>query len=488
MKRQLVALSVLTVVSAPSLALAAARVVVIPVVVGAGPEPAPELMSGLAQGLRENKQWNVEEPSALGGLLLPAGDAKDEDLTAYSARIDDAAAKIAAAPGEAAGALEAVRTELRTRAATQVPAKGADDLVFRASALLVGALTAAKQDERAKTVAAETALLFPGRKGADVAGLSPEAVALLAMPPATGVKTTIQTRPAGCEVELNGASVGRAPVGLPLLAGGTYWARAVCPPPAGATAPLRSHAQRLSIDAKDTTRTELLDAEFERALLAEGAARIRFASADERRDLEPTYARRLAERLGAEIVVLASLGELSGADWMHGRLYLKSGYLNRQALIRLEASRAVSLGRYLATGREIPHVLRPEEAGQLVAAGQAVESTPPVPSAWYTDYLGWALVGAGSATAAVGLWARSVGKGKREQGDKIRGDSLRQQSLYRTGEKWNFYGDVGTVGGGLMLLTGVVLLVVPQYDQEGGELFAVTPLRDGGLFSWSGRF
>ena len=121
----------------------------------------------------------------------------------------------------------------------------------------------------------------------------------------------------------------------------------------------------------ETTRQEVLDAEFERSFAAEGLRRVRFTSPQERRALEESYARRMSERFDADLVVLASVGELSGADWLNARLYLRSGYLNRQGLVRLEANRANALGRYLATGKDVPGVLKPEEAGALVAAARS---------------------------------------------------------------------------------------------------------------------
>src|SRR6185369_14742012 len=103
---------------------------------------------------------------------------------------------------------------------------------------------------------------------------------------------------------------------------------------------------------------------------ADGLRRLRFSSSQERRELEETYARRVAERFDADVVVLASVGELSGADWLSARLYLRSGYLNRQALVRLEAPRANALGRFLATGKDVPGVLKPEEAGSLLQSSR----------------------------------------------------------------------------------------------------------------------
>ena len=133
--------------------------------------------------------------------------------------------------------------------------------------------------------------------------------------------------------------------------------------------------------------------------------------------LEESYARRVAERFDADAVVLASVGELSGADWLNARLYLRSGYLNRQGLVRLEAQRANALGRFLATGKDVPGVLQ-ARGGRRAGGRLAPDRPAPAPSVdpWYTDIAGWSFLGGGLVTLGLGRWINSARRGQAEPG------------------------------------------------------------------------
>jgi hypothetical protein len=462
-------------------AWAAARAVLLPVVVGNGGEPSAELMGALAKGLQDNPGWTVVDGTGLKGLMVPPAGLKEEDRKRLAAKLEQAAGKKGK---EAVDDLEAVRTELAQSAKDMVMVDADHELIYRAAGLLVGALAASGDSDRAKAVAIETAAEFPGRKPRPSDKLSAAATDLLTSAvPTGGVKLTLKTRPEGCEVFVNGTSLGKAPVDVLASPVATYQAHAVCP------GNLQSYPKRIFLGEKETARAEVLDAEFERTFAADGGQRVRFASSQDRRATEDAYARRVAERYGADAVILASVGELSGADWLNGRLYLSSGYLNRQALVRLEVGRAVALGRFLATGKDSPGVLKPEEAGQLVASSQAnAQAAAKGGPAWYTDIVGWSFLGAGALGVTYGLLENSAGKKTTDQADAIRGDSERQMALYREAERQKFLGGIGLVGGGLMLVTGVVLLAIPEYSSSQGELFVFSPAKGGGTLTMSGRF
>jgi hypothetical protein len=482
---------------AASSAQAAARLVVLPVAVGGGPEPAAPLMTALAEGLRQNTQWAVEEGEILVALAkAPPATLGDEELATLTAQIEAAEQKLGAgAPSEALPVLERVRGDLLAAAKKGPRGKTGDDLAWRSGGLVVAALLASNDSERARKVADETALLFPGRKPTDADKLSPEAALLLAKPsPGLGAKLTIKTRPEGCEVLVGGVSLGRAPVELPALPGATYYAQARCSGPAGggAAASAESFLKKITFGGEENVRQEVLDAEFESSFRAENLRRLTFASSNERRQLEESYARRVAERFDADVVVLASVGELSGADWLNARLYLRSGYLNRQGLVRLEAPRANALGRYLATGKDVPGVLKPEEAGALVAAGQQAASQEKRTeiNPWYTDIPGWSFLGLGITGMAFGYWGSKVHQRKQNQAEELRDDYDRQQRLFRESQTAKFWSGVGTVGGILMASTGVILLLIPEYNTTDSELFVLspTPLRGGAALTLGGRF
>jgi hypothetical protein len=469
-----------------SLAQAAARVVLLPVVVGSGPEPSAALMAALGKGIQENGPWAVVQGEALKALLVAQPGIKPEDRARIGSKLDEVARKIQQrAASEAMAALEPIRVELAQAAKDYTLDKPDLDLAYRAAALHVAALLASGDADRAKNQASETNALFPGRKPSDGDRLPTAAVQVLtAAAPEGSVRLTLRSRPDGCEIFVAGTSVGRSPVELPAIAGASYQAQAVC---AGASQ--KSYAKRITIGDKETTHQELLDADFERSFEADGGQRLRFASSPERRQLEESSARRVAERYGADVVVLASVGELSGADWLNGRLYLRSGYLNRHALVRLENSRAVALGRYLATGRDVPGVLKPEEAGALVSAGRQTD-TPQAPKVepWYTDIVGWCFTGAGAIGVTLGILSNAAGSRTNDQADAIRGDSERQQALYRDAQRSKFLGGIGLVGGGLMAVTGIVLLAIPEYSSTQGELFVFSPTPGGATVGFSGRF
>jgi hypothetical protein len=490
----------LSLVLSGSIAQAASRAVLLPVVVGNGNEPPANLMAALAKGLQDNPGWNVVDGAGLKGLMVPPAGLKDEDRSRLRAKLDQIQQKLSPATAkESITELEAVRGEL-TSAAKDLTLVDADhELTYRTDGLLIGALALAGDNDRAKTVALETAAQFPGRKPREADKLPEAAVGLIAASaPSTGVKLTFKTRPeTGCDVFVNGTSLGRAPVDILASPAATYQAHTVCPA-AGGNAALRSFPRRIFVADKDSARVEPLDAEFERSFEADGGQRLRFASSSDRRQLEEAFARRVAERYAADAVILASVGELSGADWLNGRLYLSSGYLNRQALVRLEPGRATALGRYLATGRDAPGVLKPEEAGALVAASQANAARPQQGDPWYTDIVGWSFTGAGAIGITLGLIANGKGKRTTDRADAIRpcgtsnpnpvcGSEV-QSALYRDAEKSKFLGGIGLIGGGLMTVTGIVLLAIPEYSPNQGELFVFSPAPGGGTVSFSGRF
>lgn len=473
-----------------SVAHAAARAVLLPVVVGSGGEPARDLMSALAQGLKDNPGWLVVDGEGLKGLMVPPTGLKEADRTRLGAKLDEAAGKLGKAAGakEAVTDIEAVRAELATAAKDMTLVDADHALTYRAAGLLVAALAASGDADRAKATATETAAQFPGRKPNDSDKLPASANELLAAAaPTGGVKLTLKTRPEGCEVFVNGTSLGKAPAEVLGSIVATYQAHAVCPATGGAPA-RHSFPKRIFLGEKEAARVELLDAEFERAFEADGGQRLRFPSSADRRQLEDAFARRVAERYAADAVILASVGELSGADWLNGRLYLSSGYLNRQGMVRLEAGRALALGRYLATGKDSPGVLKPEEAGAMVASSQESAQAAKKTDPWYTDIVGWSFTGVGAIGVTLGLMANAAGKRTTDQADAIRGDSERQMALWREAERQKFLGGIGLVGGGLMAVTGVILLIIPEYQDTQGELFVFKPAPGGGTFSVSGRF
>jgi hypothetical protein len=483
-----------------SIAQAASRAVLLPVVVGNGGEPAANLMAALAKGLQDNPGWNVVEGAGLKGLMVPPAGLKDEDRTRIRTKLDEIQHKLSpAAAKEAIPELEAVRAELSSAAKDLTLVDADHELTYRTDGLLIAALALAGDNDRAKTLAAETAAQFPGRKARASDKLPDAAVSLIAAStPSTGVKLTFTTRPdAACDVFVNGSSVGHAPAEILASPGATYQAYTVCPAAGGKPA-LRSFPRRIFVSEKDSSRTEPLDAEFERTFEADGGQRLRFATSPDRRQLEESFARRVAERYGADAVILASVGELSGADWLNARLYLSSGYLNRQALVRLEPGRATALGRFLATGRDAPGVLKPEEAGALVAASQVSAAKTQQGDPWYTDIVGWSFTGAGAIGITLGIIANNAGKRTSDRADAIRPcgmtnpnpqcGSETQMALYRDAEKSKFLGGIGLIGGGLMAVTGIVLLAIPEYSPNQSELFVFRPAPGGGTVSFSGRF
>jgi hypothetical protein len=477
---------VAAVVLSSSIASAAARVVVLPVVVGSQAEPSPELMTALARGLQDAQQWRVFQGQYLRGLMVAPAGLTNDDRTRLAAKLDEAAAKIhVRAASDAIALVEPVRAELAQAGRELVLTRDDYQLAYRAASLHVAGLLLAGETERAKNVASEVVALFPGHRPDQAGKLPPAAVELLSSAiPESSVKLTLQSHPDGCDVILNGANLGKAPVEVAVAPGATYQAQTVCN-----SAPAdRSFPKRITIDPKDTNRQEVLDADFEKTFAADGGQRVRFASTVDRRQLEESTARRVAERYGADSVVLASVGELHGADWLSARLYLSSGYLNRQALVRLEPARAASLGRYLATGQDMPGVLKPEEAGALASsvapdAGSKGAKVAP----WYTDVVGWCFTGAGVVGVTLGIVATAAANSTMARGDAIRGDTELQNSVWRDAQKQKFLAGIGLVGGGLVLATGVILLIIPEYS-DGGETLVFSPTKGGGVMGLRGTF
>ena len=296
-------------------------------------------------------------------------------------------------------------------------------------------------------------LLFPGRKPVEADKLGPAGHQAVRGPAGAGRQAEAAVPARGLRGvrrrDLGGQGAGRAAgaAGRGLLGPRPLPGRAQRRRARPRRAQMASLPKRIVVPPNETTRQEVLDAEFERSFVAEGLRRLRFSSSQERRQLEESYARRLAERFDADAVVLASVGELSGADWLNARLYLRSGYLNRQGLVRLEAQRANALGRFLATGKDVPGVLQARggrRAGGRLPPGRQREPpewtpgtpTSPAGRSWAAAWSPWASA-AGSTRGA---------EDKQDQADDLRGDSERQSALYREAQSEKFWGGVAHRG------------------------------------------
>ena len=127
----------------------------------------------------------------------------------------------------------------------------------------------------------------------------------------------------------------------------------------------------------------------------------------------------------------------------------------------------------------------------MVAAARLGESRPePVAGPWYTDIVGWTFLGGGAAVLGWGRWMASRADSKQEEAELLRGpETDRRAGLYEDAQNSRFWGGVGTVGGLLLMSTGVVLLLVPEYNHGDSELFAgPTHLPGGGGLILGGRF
>jgi hypothetical protein len=249
--------------------------------------------------------------------------------------------------------------------------------------------------------------------------------------------------------------------------------------------------QTAAVSAPPDKVSSPMDTAFAQQFTAEEGQRIRFASSSERRQLEDSYARRVAERYGADIVVFASVGVMGGADWLNARLYLRSGYRNRQGLVRLDEPRARSLGRYLAIGKATPDVVRPEDANALVIASsddQLAQPAQPSIAPWYSDWIGWSFLAIGAAGVGVGAWQHSEATAQYEKSTAIKNDSLLRARLRREASGHEFLSNIGLIGGGIGLATGAILLAIPQYTSLDGQLFTITPVTGGTIATVAGNF
>ena len=95
-------------------------------------------------------------------------------------------------------------------------------------------------------------------------------------------------------------------------------------------------------------------------------------------------------------------------------------------------------------------MLKPEEAGALVAASRPIRRNEPPVDPWYTDIAGWSFLGGGLVTLGFGRWVNAIAEDKQNQADAIRGDSERQQALYRDAQSAKFWSGVATIGGLLL--------------------------------------
>ncbi len=488
--------------SGPPVPTARARVLVLPVVIGNAPDPDPLLITSLVKGLSENPNWDVVSPASGDPLeALPLTTVSPDLLAQADAALADTANARAANDHATVVAALGPMMEKLLAATLEAPLgpSGAAVAMKLGSALLA-AQAGAGLEQEASATAVTLKQLLPGRALGQAEGFSLVAAALLAATPATGATVQLTSNPQGCDVLVDGAKLGPAPVSLVLRPHTKYSASAVCTQDAGKR---ESFVRTIAAEApspdpetsapKASTVTFVLDAMLPYVLERNPkGARLRFASAEQRRGLEEVYVPRLAERFGVTSVVLVSSGQFQSNDWLNARLYLSSGFKNRHGLARMESARAAALGRYLSTGRESPGVLNAEEAGNMVAAsqtlrpltGQTLQRSP-----WYTDVPGWSMLGSGAVAVALGIWANGKGNDKRTDAElNTRGDPIRRDQLNSQANNLKFWGNVGMYGGAALAGAGILLLLLPEYEETRGELYGLTPLPGGAAFNYSGRF
>ena len=96
----------------------------------------------------------------------------------------------------------------------------------------------------------------------------------------------------------------------------------------------------------------------------------------------------------------------------------------------------------------------------------------------------------GVGSFMVGRWGSGIADDRQNMADSTRGDSEKQMRLYRDAQSARFWSGVATIGGLLLASTGVVLLLVPEYNNTTSELFgmAPAPMPGGGGLVLGGRF
>lgn len=473
------------------------QVLLLPVVIGDAPGPAPHLLEALARGLRENVNWDLRVPGPGSPLEpLPPGGLAEPIAVQVQSALE------AAEPLRAAHEHVAVAATVSTAFQALVTASEAaplgdrgTTLLQRVGAVLLAAQAGAAQQAEAAATAVALKLLLPGRPLGEAEGFTFVTAALVkAAPVNEGAPLVLQSNPRGCAIHVDGHLVGPSPVELVVRPGSRYAAEAHCDPDKQGVKDSFPRAVGIEPDRATETTTIVLDAVFPSVLTNDARGTwLRFADPEQRRSMEEAYVRRAAERFGASSVVLASVGEFQGAPWLNARLYLSSGYKNRHALARLEAARVVALGRYLSTGRESPGVLNAEEAGNMVAASRSLRPLGQVKfqrKPWYADVPGWVLLGTGAAGLSLGLWADAQGDDRRREAERnTRNDPIRRDELNAEASRYKFWGGVGTYGGAVLLGTGIVFLALPEMGDTHSELYGLAPLPEGGAqFTYAGRF
>jgi len=462
----------------PLVAKRSSRVVVIPVTVGNGPKPSDELLAAIGDGMSGNMNLRIDV--ARSGKPIPVVVLEDFDAeVAQKLEERRVEARSGSSPIEA---YERLLTDAEAAMATHPMGQVGRALVIRIVEDLISAVIASGDQQKAKTVAEHVALLFPGHRPTTEEGLSVVASALIGQAAPTAF-ATIQflTRPEGCMVEVNGADVGPAPVTVMAAPGVTYHARALCSKDRGGGVSMRKIAVA---GLAGEGRSFVLDVQFEKEFINDATGTVMsFGSSNARRELEQVYARRIAEKFSADTVVFVSLGELSGKEHLNARVYLRSGFKNRQGLARPEVSRASALGHYLVSGQDDgSSVLRPEEIAKAPAVDIAVPSVvsqPLVRAPWYTDVPGWLLLGTGALGVVGGRYADSLSQDKLDELVQMRkagvSDPFEKDRLEGESSRLKFIGNTGLFIGGLMALTGVVLLATPEYRPGQSELIVLSP-------------
>jgi hypothetical protein len=466
-----------------------ARVVVIPVTVGNGPKPSDEMLSAIGDGMSGNVNWHIEVARKGKPIAVTIYDDFDAELVQ---RLEASRSAVEVTDPAAVEKYEALLAEAEAALATRPMGALGRGLVVRLVDSLIAATLASGDQQKAKSVAEHAALLFPGRRPTVEEGVSVVASALIgqAAPPQYA-KLQFLSRPEGCMVEVNGADVGAAPVTVAAAPGVTYHARARCPKDRGDGVSMR---KAVPAGPVGEGRSVVLDVQFEHEFINDTTGTVMsFGSSNARRELEQSYARRIAEKLSADTVVFVSLGEVGGSEYLNARAYLRSGFKNRQGLARPEVGRASALGHYLVSGQDDgATVLRPEDIGKTGATDIALPNTvrqPLVRAPWYTDVPAWVLVGTGALGVAGGLYADDLSDDKRKQAGAAK-DPFTKDRLEGDSSNLRFLANVGIFAGGMMVVTGALLLLTPEYRVGQSELFVLSPSvgTDGAGLRAVGRF
>lgn len=170
------------------------------------------------------------------------------------------------------------------------------------------------------------------------------------------------------------------------------------------------------------------------------------------------------------------LGKYEDATWHYER-YVHSGFATAEDIEQINKWISEMKAETEQRARSAP----PTEPATL----QPRPARTPGIDAWYQDYFGWVLAGAGFVVGGVGVGLDANASSLRDDANRT-SNQQQQVSLRNTADSRELAGTILAIGGGAILVTGIVKLAIHDHEPSMPSAVSIA-LSPSGVFVF-GRF